>query len=75
MAEIPVIPLAFANSFNCATVILLKSSFGASAFGAVAFGADLAFVAAGFAVDFAGAAFFAPEARMSSIWISVKAWR
>ena len=34
MAEIPVMPFAFASSLSCATVILLKSCTGASAFGA-----------------------------------------
>jgi hypothetical protein len=77
MAEIPVIPFAFANSLSCATVILLKSCAGASAFGATfaAFGVGVSTLAAGFCAFLAGAAFFAPEAVMLSIWISVKAWR
>ena len=56
IAEIPVIPLAFAKSFNSETVFPLKSSaFGAATFGAAATGA-LAFGAA----SFLGAAFLAP---------------
>ena len=84
MADIPVIPFAFANSLSCATVILLKSCdadsvFGATAFlaagFAAAFGAAGLALAAGFEAAFAAAAFFAPEAKILSIWISVKAWR
>ena len=79
MADIPVIPFAFANSLSCATVILLKSCDADSVFGATAFfaaGFAAAFGAAGLALA-AGfeAAFFAPEAKILSIWISVKAWR
>jgi len=46
MADIPVIPFAFANSLSCATVILLKSCDADSVFGATAF------LAAGFAAAF-----------------------
>ena len=40
MEEIPVMPFAFAKSFSCATVILLKSSPAAAGAAASAFGAS-----------------------------------